>query len=405
MISPEQLQQATAQLAAQETTPGVLPPEIGTYDGQGQGVRKMLAGLAGLAMLVGVGAAVKKSGGFETRGATEVAAAALHPTTVPETILPDEVMGGIGEGEIAFPVNENTRRSIGELAPGFAPEDLAFGNSIDMALHVEDRGATAFSQEGACNGEELSAFFLSGTPQAEAVKKHILESSSLTDAEKAAKLEGQGFIVMQVKKPAVLHGTTYYVNGEVRRANERSVQAGDLYLLSLRSDGTVDQETSARCDCINPNIEVITPQEPGRPTAPPVTETPPTSEVPPTTETTVPEESTTTTPGSTSSTTSTSTTSSTSTTTSTPETTTTTTEPENEDKDDDEETSGPDDTPTPTTQPAPEEEPTPDDDSENSVGSTSTTSTTQVPGTTTTTPTGGPTTTAPQTTTPTTPQG
>lgn len=406
MISPEQLQEATARLAAQEANPDVLRPEMGTYDGQGQHTRRFFASLAGIALTLGIGAGAARNSGETHR--TEVAVAAFTPTNVSDTILPNEVMGGIGEGEIVFSVNENTRRSIGEFVQGFAPEDLAFGEDIDMALHTPTRGATAFSQEGACSGEELQAFFLSGSPEAEAVKKHILSSETLTDEEKEAKLEGKGFLVMQVKKPAVLYGTTYYVDGEIRRANERAVPAGDLYLLSLKTDGSVDQESSARCDCINPEIDKIVPPTEGQTPPPTVDTTPPTSEVPPTTETPTtapPEESTTTTPSS-SSTSSTSTTSTSTTTSTTPETTTTTEpEEENPDKEDDEETPGPDDSPTPTTQPAPEGPAIPDDGSENPVGGTSTTTTSTAPNTTTTTPTGGPTTTAPQNTQSTAPQG
>lgn len=405
MISP---QEALAKHNAQTTPSGGNPFEI-VEDSRLSNRRLGMAGAA-LTGLVLVGAALAPGSHvntFEKERAAAVPATDISPESIPE----DALGGVVGGNELSQDqVRENFARSAGELARGFKPGEVVFGSDIDLSAHTEVRGSRAFSQDGVYSQEDMQTFFASNTAEANAVKENIVNSKTLTPEEKEEKLAGKGYVLMQIKAPAVVKGTSYFVDGQTKHASERSVPAGDLYLLSVKKDGNIDKETSKRCDCANPNIDEIVPQSPDTP-PPPSVSVPPRPEE--TTTTTQPQSSTTevnpstssTTPSSSSTSTSTST-SSTSTSTSTSSTTSTTnpniTTTTLDDKHDDNPTPGPDDNPG-TTQPHPNEEPTPDDDSENPVGSTSTVPPTSTPGTTTTP--SGPTTTAPQNTQPTVPQG
>jgi hypothetical protein len=151
------------------------------------------------------------------------------------------------------------------------------------------------------------------TASREAMVEELRETYNYSQSDIDRVLSGEGHMPVQALEAVTIYGNTYYKDGKVIEAEERSVPVeNDYFWVYFDEQGNVIPEASARADCDNfrvmkvtkfkeeAPVVIVTPKAPEAPTTTTVPETTTTTEAPTTTTTeaptttTVPETTTTT---------------------------------------------------------------------------------------------------------------
>lgn len=179
---------------------------------------------------------------------------------------------------------ENFWRDLQAYMPDFDLEDeVSIGDDVDFENQAEERGDGAFTLDelGTLDSpEEIAQFFASDDERAVAVRENLeAKLADRPDLLKSA-LRGDNWVPVQILGEAVIHGTTYFVNGEIAEVTEgRAVGENDIFWFLVDEQGMIVHEI--RADCGNPHLIIIT--KPPAKLPPSITITPPPATTPPAT--------------------------------------------------------------------------------------------------------------------------
>lgn len=202
------------------------------------------------------------------------------------TTVPVEAGDMCGE-DLTIEAQERAGRELAGVYQGFAEGELSIGcDDVDFAANPHEASATAsFTEEQLEvleSNEEIGAYYALGTERSNAAAfmalSALAEEGLTGDAlllEQERLLSGRGYFPVQAHVPTTIDGTTYFVaNDDIRFANGRGVEAGDIVWAYTTVEGQVIEGAFLRADCTNPHVTRITPTPPGE-TPPPISEIPP----------------------------------------------------------------------------------------------------------------------------------
>lgn len=175
-------------------------------------------------------------------------------------------------------------RQIPDTYQGFEPGELQVGVG-EIPDSPEERGAASFTDDTIEVRENLPVFFDSDHPKARAARDRVeaaIRAAGYGDDEvNHALTSGDRWIWIAPTVEHQILGTTYYVDGEVVKAdNWRQAASKDAIWYYITRDAKFLPEASVRADCGNPNVDKVRPVRPGTPPAPPI-DVPPGQETPP----------------------------------------------------------------------------------------------------------------------------
>lgn len=171
---------------------------------------------------------------------------------------------------------KNLSESIGEVYKGFEADQLDIGvGKIPKSPH--ERASQAFTKKTIETREELIKFFASDHKLAQAARERVvdgLENAGWPKKQIEEALTNPGrWIFIAPNVDHAIYGTTFPTksgNGVFKVKGARGVAANDAIWYPVGNDGRIVKEAAVRADCGNPEVDKITPINPGNP-PPPVT--------------------------------------------------------------------------------------------------------------------------------------
>lgn len=166
-------------------------------------------------------------------------------------------------------------------AAGFKSNQYKMG---DVKKDTTPAGSDVFSSKPIVNGQEMATFLKSGTKQAKTV---MADAEKATGATAAELEEPANWVATQFKVPIKWPGNTYYLNGNIVKAQvAKTDEAGSTMLAFVPprqvAAGKVTSIYEFRGSCVNPQTTLPVPAPPTPPKVTPPAPKPP-APVPPTT--------------------------------------------------------------------------------------------------------------------------
>lgn len=186
---------------------------------------------------------------------------------------------------------ERLVKSIAKVYKGFEADQLDIGvGQIPKSPH--ERASQAFTKETIETREDLIKFFASDHELAQSARERVvdgLEDAGWTKKQIEEALTNPGrWIFIAPNVDHAIYGTTFPTksgNGIFKVEGARGVAANDAIWYPVGNDGRIVKAAAVRADCGNPEVDKITPINPGNPpppitcvrncTPPPVKECPP----------------------------------------------------------------------------------------------------------------------------------
>ncbi len=152
---------------------------------------------------------------------------------------------------------------------GFNPGEIVAGNDVVFEGTPQERGAQAFSDHTLTTKEEVAEFLASDNERAKVVRGHVEHALADDPEELKRALNGEGYVAIQANVPIIINGTTYFVDGNLAKSlHSRSAGAGDVFWVFAKDDGSIVWPATLRADCVNPDLDEVTPVRPGMPVPP-----------------------------------------------------------------------------------------------------------------------------------------
>lgn len=157
-------------------------------------------------------------------------------------------------------INKTFMRELKAKLPGV--KKYAVGhNNIDWKNANNQRGDAAFGIHTIKSQEQLKNFVNSDTKGGVAIRGELREAFRGNPHGLKRAMSGEGYTPVQIKEAAVLRGTTYLVDGQVRESGARAVRPNDvMWVYSGKHTGEINGDASIRAACDQNGFNSYTPQ-------------------------------------------------------------------------------------------------------------------------------------------------